>query len=172
MKLLGKFLSILSVITYILILGVLIIAAPMVMGYKPVVVLTGSMEPTYPVGSVVYYKKVPVGDLNVGDPITFSITDDAKTVVTHRINKVLSDGKYETKGDANSTPDTTPVSFSNVKGKVIKYHLPLVGYFVKYLQNYYVIAGIFLILVSKLIVDYINDSREESKNESNNNVSV
>ena len=68
----AKFITnILTAIVYVCIIGFLAIAAPMVLGYHPVVVLSGSMEPTYHVGSVIYYKATPFEQINVGDPITF-----------------------------------------------------------------------------------------------------
>ena len=56
MKIFKKVVSYLSILCYVVIIALVLILAPMVVGYKPVVVLSGSMEPTYPVGSLIYYK--------------------------------------------------------------------------------------------------------------------
>ena len=58
-------------------------------GLQPYVVLSGSMEPTYHVGSLIYVKSVDYKELKVGDPITYMVSED--TVVTHRIIEVLVD---------------------------------------------------------------------------------
>ena len=58
-------------------------------GLQPFMVLSGSMEPTYHVGSLIYVKPVDYKELKVGDPITYMISQD--TVVTHRIIEVLVD---------------------------------------------------------------------------------
>ena len=60
-----------------------------VIGLQPFVVLSGSMRPTYEVGSLIYVKSVDYKELKVGDPITYMISQD--TVVTHRIIEVLVD---------------------------------------------------------------------------------
>jgi len=54
MKIFKKVVSYLSILCYVVIIALVLILAPMVVGYKPVVVLSGSMEPTYPVGSLIY----------------------------------------------------------------------------------------------------------------------
>jgi signal peptidase len=163
MRILGKIVGFLTIICYLLILMVLIVAAPMVVGYKTVVVLSGSMEPAYPVGSVIYYKHAGFDDISVGDVISYAINDDSRTLVTHRVYaKEDSTKEFVTKGDANATPDSNPMSYSNVKGKVIEYHIPYAGYFVQYVQNYFVIGSIFLILVAKVAFDNLADKKKES----------
>ena len=71
MKILKNLFNILSWIVYIAIFCYILIVAPMVAGYKPVVVLSGSMEPTYHVGSVIYYKSTSFADIQEGDAVTF-----------------------------------------------------------------------------------------------------
>ena len=62
------------------------------MGLKTYKVLSGSMEPEYHVGSVVYVEKSSIDDIEVGDVITFYINDN--TVVTHRVIDKDNDDKY------------------------------------------------------------------------------
>ena len=151
-----------TMICYLLILMVLIVAGPIIGGYKPVVVLTGSMEPSYPVGSVIYYKSSPYSEIQVGDTITYSVGDDSKSVVTHRVFAIDDATKsFVTKGDANASPDINPIPYKNVKGEVIEYHLPYAGHFVQYVQNFFVIGAVFLILLAKLLFD--NIAEKESK---------
>ena len=103
MKSLKLITNILSAIVYVCIIGFLAIAAPLVMGYHPVVVLSGSMEPTYHVGSVIYYKATPFEQINVGDPITF-VGAEGGAMVTHRvIEKDESARAFGTEGDANGS---------------------------------------------------------------------
>nr|WP_317283096.1 signal peptidase I [uncultured Sellimonas sp.] len=64
--------------------GILII--PKLMGYEEMAVLTGSMEPKYPVGSLIYVKEENPENLKVGDVITYRLSED--TVVTHRIVEI------------------------------------------------------------------------------------
>lgn len=162
MKIVGFILSTLATLCYILIIGILVVAAPMITGYKPVVVLTGSMEPTYPVGSIIYYKGASFEDIEDGDPITFSVGNDKNAVVTHRVvEKDETTKSFITKGDNNATPDTNPVPYSNVMGKVMDYHLPVVGYFVQYIKNFFVIGGVFIILILKMIYDHIMYAKKE-----------
>ena len=104
----------------------MLILAPMVVGYKPVVVLSGSMEPTYPVGSLIYYKAASFEDIKENDAITFRVDDD--TLVTQRVivkNEISQ--TFVTKGDANQTNDTNPVEYQNVAGKDIRILPPVVG---------------------------------------------
>lgn len=122
--------------------AVLVCAAALVgvklFGISPYTVLSGSMEPTYHVGSLIYVTDVDADDLKVGDPITYVI--EGGTVVTHRIIEIIPDygenGElgFKTKGDANKTEDGTPVHENNVLGKPI-FTIPLLGYVAFYVQN-------------------------------------
>ena len=67
MDIIRKIVHILANIIYILITVYLVICIPMIFGHTPVVVLSGSMEPTYKVGSVIYYKKISEKELKVED---------------------------------------------------------------------------------------------------------
>ena len=107
-------------------LALLLIGAR-VFGLQIFVVMSGSMEPHYHVGSIIFVKDVPPESLQIGDDITFRIGD--KTVATHRIVEILPDGssrRFRTKGTANTTVDD-PVSQDRVMGKVIG-TIPLLGY--------------------------------------------
>lgn len=87
-------------------------------GLRPFVVLSGSMEPAYPVGSLIYVKQADYTSLAVGDVITFLMDED--TVVTHRIIEILPDEtepdtlRFVTQGDANDAPDGSTVHYKNI----------------------------------------------------------
>lgn len=157
MKILKKIISYLSILCYIVIIVLVLILAPMIIGYKPVVVLSGSMESAYPVGSLIYYKTASFEDIDKNDAITFYI--DSDTLVTHRVvvkNEISQ--TFVTKGDANPTNDADPVEYKNVAGKALEIYLPVIGSVfassVKYIAVA-VIGGILLlnIILSNLIVD-------------------
>ena len=141
---------VLSNLCYLLIFIYGIVCIPIIYGYKPLVVLSGSMEPTYKVGSIIYYKEVLESDLEVGDAITFSLGNE--TFITHRIVKV-NDGLYQTKGDANNTPDVMRISFRNIHGKVTNTSIPCLGYYIEFVNNHlYILGFIIIILVSEFLL--------------------
>lgn len=122
----------------LLALGVALFAAlvvvPKANGWVPLTVLSGSMEPTYPVGSQVVVERVEgdeVADLRVGDVITFLPRPESATAVTHRIVKksYRQDGAavFTTRGDANNADDTWELTEQQIRGKV-RYHVPYAGY--------------------------------------------
>ena len=157
MKIFKKVVSYLSILCYVVIRALVLILAPMVVGYKPVVVLSGSMEPTYPVGSLIYYKAASFEDIKENDAITFRVDDD--TLVTHRVivkNEISQ--TFVTKGDANPTNDTNPVEYQNVAGKTLEFCLPVVGTIFASSAKYIAVAiigGILLlnIVLSNLVAD-------------------
>ena len=134
---LGRFLNLLgSLIMLAVILLCLALAAPRLAGIKTFVVISGSMEPAIPVGSMVYSKEVDPKTLETGDVIVFYSSNDVQggagagdvIPVTHRV--VLNDttnGEITTKGDANEKNDISKVAYLNVEGKVI-FHIPQLGY--------------------------------------------
>lgn len=147
-----KTIDFISNIIYILIIIYALISAPALFGYKPVIVLSGSMEPTFKVGNVIYYHHVPEDELKQADIITFSY-GNSEDLITHRINEI-NDGKYQTKGDANGNPDQQLIEYADIKGKVSKIYIPYVGHFIKYINEHiYIIVIAILILLSEFILD-------------------
>lgn len=149
MKILNYLFKGLSWIVIAVIVMYMAIAAPLIMGFRPVVVLTGSMQPTFPVGSIVYYHKCAFEDLQEGDPITFKAED---ALVTHRITTVNGISRtVVTKGDNNPTEDPAPVEENQIVGKTTKFAIPFAGYFVTYGKKPVAIA----LMAAILLINYV-----------------
>ena len=91
------------------------------LGYRPVLVLTGSMEPYMMTNGIALTKQVDsLDDIAVGDVVTYHVTSDTgkKLLITHRII-AIDDGKIYTKGDNNNVDDGFPLSIDNVEAKVV-----------------------------------------------------
>ena len=117
-----------SVLGTLILLGVIAaflpLTVPRLMGYEIYEVVSGSMEPEIPVGSILYVEETPPEEIEAGDVIAFMRND---TVVSHRVeeNRYV-EGEFITKGDANSEEDTVPVPYDSLVGKSV-YHLPVLG---------------------------------------------
>ena len=83
--------------------------------YQFMTVLTGSMRPNMPEGSVVLSTPTSVRALRVGDVITYRIPVEDRRVVTHRVIEVLEPGVVRTQGDGNKDPDAWT---TKLKGQV------------------------------------------------------
>jgi len=104
------------------------------MGLQVFNVISGSMEPTYSVGDLLYVKTVDPDSVKVGDPITFVLNEDL-VVATHRVVGIDSEKRhFTTKGDANETEDASPVHFNNLVGVPV-FSVPLLGYVSAFIQN-------------------------------------
>ncbi len=96
-------------------------------GYSMFRVVTGSMEPTIPVGSLLICKQTGMETVQVGDIICFRAQESVifGQMVTHRVTGIFSaaDGSllFETRGDANLVADGFMVSQNNFVGKVVWY---------------------------------------------------
>lgn len=112
-----------------------VVLVPRVMGWVPLTVLSGSMEPTITTGSQVVVEPVrgpaEVAALEVGDVITVMPRPEDPTLVTHRVvtKRWGADGSVvlTTQGDANATEDPWRLTSTQVRGRVL-YHVPYVGY--------------------------------------------
>ena len=99
-------------------------------GYMPFSIQTQSMEPTIKAGDVVIGKEVDFNTLKEGDIITYWTTvDEQKILNTHRITKVISNGKgsvpsFKTKGDNNQIEDEYTVATADI---VAKYNSKISG---------------------------------------------
>lgn len=131
-----------NILSWVLVALVVLLAALLagvrLIGLRPFAVLSGSMEPNYKVGSLVYVRKTDPEKLQMGDVITFMQSED--TIVTHRIVEVVPDESdpetlwFRTKGDGNDAADGNLVHYKNVIGRV-KFSLPLMGYVSNFIQK-------------------------------------
>ncbi len=126
-----------GIVIIVVVLAIMLVGVRL-FGLQPFVVLSGSMEPEYHVGSLIYVKSVDYKTLQVGDDITYMLDKD--TVVTHRIIEVLVDEedpetlRYFTQGIANDVPDATSVHYKNIIGTPV-FTIPYMGYVSNYIQN-------------------------------------
>ena len=94
---------------------------------KPVVVVSGSMEPEIPVGSLVFIDQRDQS-VDPGDVIAYRIGDTMDTIIVHRVVDQNNDGMYITKGDSNDTADPAFVTKQQIVGKEI-FCVPKAGKF-------------------------------------------
>ena len=150
-----KALKVISNILFYLVLALLIFVSvttinakknneiPTFFGYKVFDVLTGSMEPTIPEGSLIIIKETPQNEIENGDVITFRF-EGQDSIVTHRIVEVINDGQeFITKGDANNANDSRPIKYNEIEG-VVTNSFEGVGDIMTMLSNnmLYIIIGI------------------------------
>lgn len=166
-----------NAITTVLVILIVILAILLVgvrlAGFQVFTVLSGSMEPTYHVGSLIYVKDVDYRQLEAGDVITFML--DENTVATHRIIQVVPDEdepevlRYATQGDANDAPDGTLVHYKNVIGTPV-FTIPKLGYVANYIQNppgtYIAISGAAILLLLMFLPDLFSEDEPKKTGES------
>lgn len=107
---------------------------PSFFGWKPFIVLSGSMETQISAGDIVVVKEIDTNELKKGDIIAFK---DGNIVITHRIDEVTEiDGKtqYITKGDNNNTQDIGYVLPEQVEG-VFKFKIARLGNIAMFIQT-------------------------------------
>lgn len=156
-----------TVLVVLVVLLALLLVGVRLMGLQVYMVLSGSMEPTYHVGSLIYVKSVDYTALESGDVITFLM--DQNTVATHRIVEVLPDAddptviRYRTKGDANNAVDGGLVHYQNVLGTPV-FTIPKLGYVANYIQQppgSYVAIAVGAILLLLVFLPELFGSTEE-----------
>ena len=161
-----------NVVTTVLVVAVVLLAIALagvrLFGLQVYTVLSGSMEPAYHVGALLYDKKVDPAQLRPGDVITFML--DEETIVTHRIVEVVPDEedpsviRFRTKGDANAAEDGSLVHYKNVLGTPV-FTIPKLGYFASFVQQppglYIAIAfGAVLVLLA-FLPDLLGDDKKK-----------
>lgn len=140
---------------------------PRIFGYEIYAVLSGSMEPSYHVGSVIYVKKMPAQEIELGDPIAFR--KGSNTIATHRVIGIdLENKQFRTKGDANEVEDINPVSFEDVIGKGT-ISMPLLGFITVGIQTkngIIIAAGVLVFMVIINIIPEILKPEKSKESES------
>ena len=116
--------TVLLVLAAVLLVYVMVAAARgdivSIFGKSVLKVLTGSMEPTILTDDYIIIDRNATTDLSEGDIVSYYSNDPqiAGMVVTHRIVGILDDGRYLTRGDANTVNDP-PVSREQIVGRYV-----------------------------------------------------
>ena len=137
---------------------------PSFFGYKPFIVLSGSMESEINSGDIAAAKEVDVTKLKKGDIIAFR---SGKSVITHRIVDIIDDNgvlEFVTKGDNNNNNDKNVVTSNNVEGKYV-FRLKGVGNFAMFLQTP---LGMIIFLSIPVILLFMIESKENKSNSEKN----
>jgi len=159
--------SVTWVLVVILVIMAVMLAGVRLIGLQPMTVLSGSMEPEFKTGDLIYVKEVDYRELKAGDVITFMLSEE--TVATHRIVEVVPDEtdstvvRYRTKGDANDSEDGSLVHCRNVVGTPV-FSLPKMGYVANYIQNppgsYLAISGAAILMLLMFLPEMLRADEE------------
>lgn len=163
-----------QVLAWLVILSVVVVLAaavlvPRLAGATPYTVLTGSMTPDYPPGTLVVVKAVDPEDLRVGDVVTYQLESGDATVVAHRVVTISTDLEGEvgltTQGDANNVPDAVAVRPVQVKGR-LWYSAPYLGHVNHALngsQRQFVVYGVGGVLLAYAAYLFTGALRDRSR---------
>ena len=117
--------------------------APRLLGYSSVIVYGGSMAHSVPVGGIAVTKEVTTEDVGVGDVIVFyppttSTNPSPKpSPLMHRVISIREENGqrlFQTKGDANATPDPWEIGIEG-RGSRVVYTVPYVGYLINFART-------------------------------------
>lgn len=138
-------------IIYILLIIYLLIFIPSLCGKKPLVVISGSMEPTLKVGGILYYEKIDLNDFDEGDILVYQTKEH---IISHRIVDITENG-FITKGDVNNTVDNYLVTNNQILGRGTNWSIPFIGYYADYVYSH---KYLLYISLGVIILDFCNDT--------------
>lgn len=157
-----------TVVMVLVVLLALTLVGGRLFGMQTYAVLSGSMEPAYPTGALLYVRKVDPVDIQPGQVITFLL--DEHTVATHRVVEVIPDPeeagiyRYRTKGDANEAADAGLVHCKNVLGTPVAC-VPYLGYVITWIQNppgtYIAISAAAVLLLLVFLPDLFAEDKKK-----------
>lgn len=107
--------------------------------YRTLTVLSGSMRPTIPPGSVVVVTPLPPSDIRPGDVITYRIPVDDRRVISHRVVEVVESGDHpvvRTRGDANAAPDPWLARLETEPAWRVRAAVPTLGFILHALRMF------------------------------------
>ncbi len=174
-----------NTITWIIVIIAVLLAFALVgvraFKIEPYIVLSGSMEPEYKAGSVIYLKEIPdKSQIKVGDPITYKV-EGIDEACTHRVIEVepntdpatkqkLGEYIFHTKGDANDTADGGVVYSNNVIGRPV-FHIPQLGYLANVIKQptgrMMIISAVCVLLLLMIIPNFfvVEEKKKEDKDQ-------
>ena len=144
------------VLVCVVVLAAVFLMGSRLLGYRVFNIVSGSMEPVYRVGDLIYVQEVDPNTIQPGDVITFVLNEDL-VVATHRVVRIDAEKqRFYTKGDANETEDGGSVHFKNLIG-VPKFKIPGLGYVADFIQKapglYITIAAVAVLLLLAFLPD-------------------
>ena len=153
-----------TIVVLVVIFAVLLIGVRL-FGVQVYSVISGSMEPEYPVGSLIYVKEVDPSEIKVDDVITYVLPSE--TPSTHRVVRIDKENQlFYTKGDANETEDGAPVHFKNLIGTPV-FKIPYLGYVAYYIQHppgmYIAIAAGAVLLILVFLPDLFKKDKKKDE---------
>lgn len=120
-----------ALLTTVLMLGAILIVIPKAAGATPLTVLTSSMEPSLPPGTLIFVKAVELDQIAIGDVVTYQIASGNPDAITHRVVGITSTASGERslvlQGDNNGAADAEPVIGEQVQGR-LWYSVPYAGF--------------------------------------------
>lgn len=154
-----------SLLLVIVILLCIPLTIPRLFGCQVYNVVSGSMEPAIPTGSLVYVKSAEAAEIAADDVIAFYGENDTGAIITHRVvkNQVVS-GQFITKGDANEKEDLSPVSYDRFIGKVI-FHVPLLGSILAFVATLYGKIIVVVLVLAAIVLRIAGDKEEKIEGE-------
>lgn len=155
-----------TAVTVLIVIIVLLLVGGKLFGVETYWVSSGSMEPKYPVGSLVYVEHKEPEEIKINDVISFHI--DNGGIATHRVKHIDSEKrKFTTKGDNNNSEDA-PIEFESLIGKVI-FSVPLLGYVASFVSKSYgkwtLVAIIALLLLSSFLPELFSKKKKDTNQE-------
>ncbi|UNC93470.1 signal peptidase I [Candidatus Contubernalis alkaliaceticus] len=147
----GSLLVVMAVLAFFLVQSKLQGGIPSVAGYQMYVALSGSMNPAFDTGSLVFIRETDPTGIAAGDIITFRGADSDAMLTTHRVVEVNNENglTFTTRGDANNVNDPMPVPAERLVGRVHG-SVPYMGYVMGFAQTRQ--GLIFLIFVPGFLV--------------------
>ena len=163
--------AVLAVLLALVAALVIAFAGVRLIGLTPYAVLSGSMEPELPVGSLIYVRAVDPSEVVAGNTITFKL--ESGTLVTHEVYEINADAReFKTHGIANVdsqgniSPDAAPVHWSSLVGSVVAC-VPLLGYVNAFVTQppgvFMVIAGVAVVIGVSIVIELVGAGGHEKR---------
>ena len=157
-------------------LAAAVIVIPALTNSTPMTVLTSSMEPGLPPGTLLIVQPVEPADVRVGDVITYQLRSGQPEVVTHRVIEIsnTTGGELEfiMQGDNNAAPDADPIREVQVQGR-LWYSVPWIGWVNTWVNGENrgwiipIVAGALFAYAGWMVISGIVGGRRKAKQQAN-----
>jgi len=119
-----------ALLVFVILLAALLIVVPKIAGATPLTILTSSMEPGFPPGTLIYVLPVEPDDVHIGDIVTYQIRSGYPDLITHRVVSISSteggESSFILQGDNNGAPDQ-PIKPEQIQAR-LWYAVPYMGF--------------------------------------------
>lgn len=163
MEMIKRILRVCYYIIWGIAIAALAIAVPILRGYYPMTIMVKGLEPGYTLGSLSYYKEVPLSEIQPEDVILFE--SDGRPMIRRVATRDQEDEHIYVRLDERTEDYSYQIGNDQIMGKLVHFSIPVLGMIPNMITHWYVAGGMCMILLANISTKEKEKPKSEKKSQ-------